>query len=84
MQLKELVSRYRELSRETGEAVTLTEFALPKEEFERELAAFDDDYHISRFFEFSRDEKESPDAAYNINGVKCTHLKILPGIDGLL
>lgn len=84
MQLNELVVGYRELATRTGEPVALTDFGLPKEELERELAAFDEDYQISRFLQFTQEAEAPAEAVFTVNGEPCTHLRILPGIDSLL
>ena len=64
MQLNELVVRYRELATRTGEPVALTDFGLPKKELEKELAAFDEDYQISRFLRFTQ-EAEAPGCGWH-------------------
>jgi len=84
MQLNELVARYRELATRTGEPVALTDFGLPKEELEKELAAYDEDYQISRFLQFTQEAEAPAEAVFTVNGEPCTHLRILPGIDASL
>jgi hypothetical protein len=90
MQLRELVELYRKKAGQAGQAgqaegpVALKDFGLPKAELEKELSAYDEDYQISRFLQFSRSSDVTAEDVYNINGVACTHLKILPGIDVLL
>ena len=64
--------------------MALKGFGLPKAELEKELSAFDEDYQISRFLQFTRAPEAAAEDVYNIGGTACTHLKILPGIDALL
>jgi len=82
MELKELVARYRELAGEAKGAVLLSELGLPKEELERDLSAYEEDYQIGRFLQLTH----TPGAGeeYAINDFPYTHLVILPGIDELL
>lgn len=54
MSLRELVDRYRTLAGEFGQPVALSAFALGQTETERLFSAYDEDYHISRFFQFTR------------------------------
>lgn len=91
MQLQELVELYRKKAGQAGQAakqtegsVALKDFGLPRAELERELAAFDEDYQISRFLQFTRAPEAAAEDVFNIGGTACTHLKILPGIDALL
>jgi hypothetical protein len=84
MQLRELVERYREQAGPSEEPVALKDFGLPRVELVGDLAAFDEDYQISRFLQFTRAPEATGDDVYNIGGAACTHLKILPGIDALL
>ena len=84
MDLKELVTLYRSLISRTGEPAALTDFGAPRATFEDALCAFDEDYQISRFLQFTRDPDTPAEAAFNINGVECTHLRILPEVDSLL
>jgi hypothetical protein len=84
MQLRALVELYREQAGPSEDPVALNDFGLPRAELVHELAAFDEDYQISRFLQFSRAPDAASDDVYNINGAACTHLKILPGIDALL
>lgn len=54
MSLRELVDRYRALAGEFGQPVALSAFALGQTDTERLFSAYDEDYHISRFFQFTR------------------------------
>ncbi|MBI2956904.1 MAG: hypothetical protein HYY26_06300 [Acidobacteria bacterium] len=90
MTLRELVERYLEQAGSFGRAIHLSEFGLPREELERELSAFEEDYQISRFFRLTR-EPEPPGGAppgapwlYTINGFDYSHLALLPEIETIL
>lgn len=90
MTLKELVAKYRAAAGGYGRAVHLSELGLPREELERELSAYEEDYQISRFFQLTRgpDSENQPRAGgsplYTINGFDYSHLAILPEIEEIL
>lgn len=81
MQLGELVRRYLELAGRYGQPVPLSAFGLPRQQLERILSRFDEDYHISRYLQFHRTEAAE---AFLINGFPQTHLSIEQGIEALL
>ena len=81
MELQELVRIYRSLVARTGEPVALIDFGFPRATFEDALCAFDEDYQISRYLQFSRDPETPKEAAFNINDEEYTHLLILPEVD---
>ena len=72
MQLSELVEKYLALGGGFGAAVPLASFSLGAKETERLFSAFDEDYHISRFFHFT--EAEGP--SFTISGEPETHVSI--------
>ena len=72
MQLRELVDKYLVLAGSFGSEVPLERFGLDREETERLFSAFDEDYHISRYFHFSCGEG----ASYSINGFPQTHVSL--------
>ena len=78
--LRELVDRYEHLARQSGEPVSLSAFGLGDDETQRLFTAFDDDYHISRFFHFSNGEGKR----YVIRGESATHLFMDLAIRALL
>ncbi len=80
MTLEELVRRYLEVAGQYGRAVPLAALGVPREELERWLGVFDEDYHISRYLRFTRDRGEE----FIINGLPQTHLSIEPGIEEVL
>lgn len=78
--LRELVDRYRALAGGSGQPVALSAFALDRPETERIFSAYDEDYHISRFFHFSQQRGTE----YSINGIPATHVSLDPSIDSIL
>ena len=80
LSLRELVDRYRALAVGFGKPVPLSAFNLTPEETARVFAAFDEDYHISRFFHFS----DSEGARYSINGFPATHVSLDAEISSIL
>jgi hypothetical protein len=80
MSLQQLVANYRTLTSGFGQPVALFAFALSKAETERLFSSYDEDYHISRFFDFS----ESSGEPYSINGIPATHVSIDPEIETIL
>jgi hypothetical protein len=80
MSLQQLVANYRTLGKEFGERVALSAFALSKAETERLFSSYDEDYHISRFLDFS----ESSGEQYSINGIPATHVSIDGEIETIL
>ena len=80
MPLRELVDRYRHLAGEFGMPVPLAAFQLTAAETERLFSGYDEDYHISRFFQFS----ESEGARFSINGIPATHVSLDAEIQGIL
>jgi hypothetical protein len=78
--LRELVDRYDHLAHQSGEPVALAAFGLSDQETQNLFTAFDDDYHISRFFHFSNAEGKS----YVIRGESATHLFMDLAIRALL
>jgi hypothetical protein len=80
MSLKQLVANYRSLATQFGEPVALSAFALTPAETERLFSSYDEDYHISRFFDFS----ESSGQTFSIDGIPATHVSIDPEIESIL
>jgi len=81
MPLGDLVARYRSLAGGAfGTPVALADFALSHDETKRVFSAYDEDYHISRFFHFS----DSGGAAYVIDGERVTHVAIDAEIASIL
>jgi hypothetical protein len=81
MQLTDVVEIYKGLAGEFDRPVELELFGLSHEETEKLFGAFDEDYHISRFFHFA---KESTGISYSINGFPYTHVTIDAAIQEIL
>jgi hypothetical protein len=80
MELRQLVDKYLAAAGGFGAAVKLGVFGLTREETEKLFSALDEDYQISRFFDFSRREGES----FSINGFPQTHIAIDAAIQSIL
>ena len=80
MPLRELVRLYRSQASSFGEPVALSAFGLTKTETERLFSGYDEDYHISRFFQFS----EAVGEIYSIDGIPVTHVSIDAKIQTIL
>lgn len=75
LDLGQIVERYLAVAGSFGKPVALDAFGLSREETERVFSAFDEDYHISRYFHFSRTAAASA-ASYKINGFRHTHVSL--------
>jgi hypothetical protein len=80
MSLRELVHLYRLHAGDFGQPVALSAFHLSTTETERLFSAYDEDYHISRFFHFS----EAGSQKFTINGFSATHVAIDAEIETIL
>jgi hypothetical protein len=80
MTLQQLVAKYESLAGAFGVALPLSAFGLNKAETEQLLTDYDEDYHISRYFDFTEAEGEK----YHIDGVPATHLAIDAEIRNIL
>ena len=80
MTLKEIVEKYLAIAGGFAFLAPLEDFGLERSEVERVFGAFDEDYHISRFFHFS--QVSGP--AYKINGFDQTHISIDEEIQSVL
>lgn len=80
MPLRELVDRYRSLAGNFGKPVALSTFGLSQAETERLFSAYDEDYHISRFFHFTQERGTK----YSINGIPVTHVSLDAEIQTIL
>lgn len=80
MPLRDLVRSYCSRAGNFGEPVALSTFGLTKGETERLFSGYDEDYHISRFFQFS----ESAGEKFSINGIPATHVSIDAEIQTIL
>ena len=84
--LRELVDRYRSLAGKFGRAIPLSAFALSQSEAERLFSAYDEDYHISRFFHFTQeaDTQSTEASTHSINGFPATHVSLDAEIESVL
>ena len=80
MSLSELVRLYRLHAGNFGRPVALSAFQLSAAETERLFSAYDEDYHISRFFHFS----EGGGQKFSINGFSATHVALDAEIQTIL
>lgn len=80
LSLKQVVERYRAAAAKFGDAVPLSSFGLTPDETQNLFAALDEDYHISRFLQFSKQEG----TAYIISGSEATHVAISAEIETVL
>lgn len=80
MPLRELVRLYLQHAGEFGKPVALTAFGLPTGETENIFSGYDEDYHISRFFQFS----EAGGQKFSINGFSATHVALNAEIETIL
>ena len=77
MNLRETVDKYLDIAGDFDRAIALSAFGLSREETEKLFSAFDEDYHISRYFHLSNQQASVPAAAvYQINGFPHTHVSI--------
>lgn len=81
MPLEELYRVYTTIAPKPGELVPLSAFPLTVEETEKLFSVFNEDYHISRFFHFSKHKKGEK---FTINGESVTHVAIDPEISSIL
>jgi hypothetical protein len=81
--LPELVRSYLALAGSFGRPVPLSAFDFGREETERLFSALDEDYHISRFLEFTQ-EPSGPEDTYSINSFPQTHVAMDPEIETIL
>ena len=86
MTLRETVERYRALAGSFGRPVELGAFGLAPQETERTFGAFDEDYHLSRFFHFTLAPpvETSQEKVYRINGFPQSHVSLDAEIESVL
>jgi hypothetical protein len=78
--LREMVERYLALSGGFGRPLALSEFPLNEEQVVRLFSSFDEDYHISRFFHFSKSNARN----YLIGGENVSNVSIDQAIEEIL
>jgi hypothetical protein len=72
LSLPQVVAKYQALAGEFGTPAALSGFGLTKAETEQLFSDYNEDYHISRFFDFTEADGEK----FSINDVPATHLSI--------
>ena len=80
MPLRELVRLYLQHAGAFGKPVALSVFGLPEIETEKIFSGYDEDYHISRFFQFY----ETDGQRFSINGIPATHVVLDAEIESIL
>ncbi|HKD63843.1 MAG TPA: hypothetical protein VKB40_07395 [Candidatus Acidoferrales bacterium] len=80
MALNELVKKYLAISGGYGKFMAISSLGLARAEAEKAFDILDEDYHISRFFQFRKESGE----AYEINGFPQTHFAIDAEIESIL
>jgi len=77
MNLRDVVNKYLTIAGGYGRPAALAEFGFDPAQAQRLFSAFDEDYHISRFFHFTK----KSGTRYKINGFEHTHVSIDPEIE---
>lgn len=80
MNLNEAVKKYLHISGGYGRSVALADFGLDREQTEHLFSAFDENYHISRYFHFT----SRAGAGYKLNSFDYTHVSIDAEIQAIL
>jgi hypothetical protein len=80
VQLREVVEKYLGAAGGYGREVPISVLGFSREEVEEVFSAFDEDYHIGRFFRFRQGTGET----YTIDGFPQTHVAIDADIQGIL
>lgn len=80
MTLRDLVRIYLNRAGKFGQPVALSAFGLAKAETESLFSGYDEDYHISRFFQFS----DSTGEKFSINSIPATHVALDADIQSIL
>jgi hypothetical protein len=80
LKLADVVAKYFSVAGGYGKAVALSSLGFSRQEIEETFSGFDEDYHISRFFQFSRGEGTE----YQIDGFAQTHVSIDSEVQSIL
>jgi len=80
MNLRDVIEKYLAVAGGFGKPASLASLGLSHEETHRTFSAFDEDYHISRFFHFRNEAGQS----FDINGFPQTHVSIDSEIQAIL
>jgi hypothetical protein len=80
LQLRELVQKYLAASGSYGHEIAISALGFSREEVEDVFSAFDEDYHIGRFFHF----RQGAGVNYSIGGFPQSHVAIDSEIQSVL
>ncbi len=80
MPLRQLVEQYLRLAKIFGIPVALRSFGLTVPQIENVFSSYNEDYHISRFFHFSKQDGN----VYSIDNEPVTHISIDSEINSIL
>jgi hypothetical protein len=80
MPLRQLVEQYLRLAKIFGTPVALRSFGLTAPDLENVFSSYNEDYHISRFFHFSKQEG----TVFSIDNEAVTHISIDSEINSIL
>lgn len=80
VELREVVEKYLAAAGGYGHEVAIGSLGFSREEVEDVFSAFDEDYHIGRFFHFRQGAGEN----YTIDGFPQTHVSIDAGVESVL
>jgi hypothetical protein len=80
VQLREVVEKYLGAAGGYGKEIAISTLGYSREEVEDVFSAFDEDYHIGRFFHF----RQAAGEAYTIDGFEQTHVTIDSDIQSIL
>jgi hypothetical protein len=90
MHLAAAVGKYLEVAGEFGRPAHLSALGLSKQETERVVSVWDEDYQISRYMLLSRESDEALESfppgsrVYLINGFEYSHLSFHSDVQALL
>jgi hypothetical protein len=84
LKLAEVVAKYVSIAGGYGKPVALSSLGFSKQEIEETFSGFDEDYHISRFFQFSRSDGTEYLAEYLIGEFPQTHVTIDSEVQSIL
>jgi hypothetical protein len=82
--LADIVRKYLAAAGAYGQQAPLAALGFSKQEIEDAFGVFDEDYHISRFFHFTREGEADSQIAYQINGFPQTHVFIDADVQSIL
>jgi hypothetical protein len=78
VELRAAVAKYLDVVKEFGRPMPLAEFGVPKDELERVLSGWDEDYHLNRHFELIAASPAcglgNAPMLYVVNGLACSSI----------